>query len=183
MLGRDRSYFVKTNLWFYQKVLWNWYHQHARVFDWQHICYAWLTCFSTQSAYISLLLKKIEKKLARSFNFTFRHIDDVLSLNNSRFGDFVDRIYSIELDIRIPQIQIGLLHTLTYTSELYNKRYDFNFLMWTLHLYIARFQQHLHMEYISLSWYDIPELVVHIRISLIDVAANKEATEPMAPLN
>jgi hypothetical protein len=83
--------------------------------------------FNRQSAYISLLLKKIEKKLARSFNFTFRHIDDVLSLNNSRFGDFVDRIYSIELDIRIPQLQIGLLHTLTYTSELYNKRYDFNF--------------------------------------------------------
>ena len=85
--------------------------------------------FSGHSACIWGLLKKIEKKLARSFNFTFRHIDDVLSLNNSRFGDFVDHIYSIELDIRIPQIQIGLLHTLTYTSELYNKRYDFNFLM------------------------------------------------------
>jgi hypothetical protein len=24
------------------------------------------------------------------FNFTFRYIDDVLSLNNSRFGDFVE---------------------------------------------------------------------------------------------
>ena len=36
VLGRDRSYFVKKKpLWFYQKVLWNWYHQHARVFDWQ----------------------------------------------------------------------------------------------------------------------------------------------------
>jgi len=33
------------------------------------------------------------KKLARSFTFKFRHIDDVLSLNNSMFGDFVDRIY------------------------------------------------------------------------------------------
>jgi hypothetical protein len=42
-------------------------------------------------------LKKNEKKLARSFNFTFRYIDDVFSLNNSRFGDFVDRIYPIEL--------------------------------------------------------------------------------------
>jgi hypothetical protein len=27
-------------------------------------------------------------------------IDDVLSLNNSRFGDFVDRIYPIELEIK-----------------------------------------------------------------------------------
>jgi hypothetical protein len=33
-------------------------------------------------------------------HFTFRYIDDVLSLNNSRFGDFVDRIYPIELEIK-----------------------------------------------------------------------------------
>ena len=41
----------------------------------------------------------VEQLLARSFNFMFRCIDDVLSLNNSRFGDFVDRIYPIELEI------------------------------------------------------------------------------------
>jgi hypothetical protein len=29
-----------------------------------------------------------------------RYIDDVLSLNNSRFGDFVDRIYPIEFEIK-----------------------------------------------------------------------------------
>jgi len=34
------------------------------------------------------------------FNFTFRYIDDVLSLNNASFGDFVDRIYPIELEIK-----------------------------------------------------------------------------------
>jgi hypothetical protein len=38
-------------------------------------------------------LKKKEKKLAQSINFTFRYMDDVISLNNSRFGDFVYRIY------------------------------------------------------------------------------------------
>ena len=43
---------------------------------------------------------KNQKNLVRSFNFTFRYIDDVLSLNNSRFGDFVDRIYPIELEIK-----------------------------------------------------------------------------------
>ena len=46
------------------------------------------------------LLKKNEKNLARSFNFTFHYIDDVLSLNNSRLGDFVDRIYIVELEIK-----------------------------------------------------------------------------------
>ena len=40
------------------------------------------------------------EKLAQSFNFTLRNIDDVLSLNNFRFGDFADRIYPIELEIK-----------------------------------------------------------------------------------
>ena len=40
------------------------------------------------------------KEASRSFNFTFRYIDDVLSLNNCKFGDFVDRIYPIELEIK-----------------------------------------------------------------------------------
>jgi len=38
--------------------------------------------------------------LVRSFSFTFRCIDGVLSLNNSGFGDFVDRIDPIELEIK-----------------------------------------------------------------------------------
>jgi hypothetical protein len=33
------------------RTIWNWYHQHARVFDWQHICYVWWTWFSTDSRY------------------------------------------------------------------------------------------------------------------------------------
>jgi hypothetical protein len=53
-------------------------------------------------------------------------------------------------------------------TKLDDKRDYFNFHLWTFHLYAATFQQHLHMEYISLSWYDIPELVVPIRISLIE---------------
>ena len=57
-----------------------------------------LFLYSYEADFIQGLLKKNEKKLARSFNFTFRYIDDVLSLN-SRFGDFVDRIYPIELEI------------------------------------------------------------------------------------
>ena len=45
-------------------------------------------------------LKKNEKKLARSFNFTFRHIDNIISLNDSNVGDFVDRFYPTELQIK-----------------------------------------------------------------------------------
>jgi hypothetical protein len=56
-----------------------------------------LFLYSYEADFIQELLRKNEKKLARSFNFTFRYIDDVLSLHNSRFGDFVDRIYPLSL--------------------------------------------------------------------------------------
>jgi hypothetical protein len=125
----------------------------------KHIWYAWWTCFSTDSRhtygyklaplladlflysyeadFIQGLLKKNEKKLARSFNFMFRYIDGVLSLNNSRFGDFVDRINPIEfeikdttdtdrsasyLDLHLEIDSEGRLRT-----KLYNKRDYFNF--------------------------------------------------------
>ena len=56
--------------------------------------------YSYETDFVQGLLKKNEKKPARSFNFKYRYIDDVLSLNNSRFGDFIDRIYTIELETK-----------------------------------------------------------------------------------
>jgi hypothetical protein len=105
----------KTPLWFYQKVLWNWYHQHAWVFRLTtYLVYlvniplgtncapllADLFLYSYEADFIQGFLKKNENRLAQSFNFTFCYIDDVRSLNNSRFGNFVDRIYPIELEIK-----------------------------------------------------------------------------------
>ena len=60
-----------------------------------------LFLYSYEADFIQgFLKKKKEHTLARSFNFTFRYIDDVLSQINSRFGDFVDRIYPTELEIK-----------------------------------------------------------------------------------
>ena len=50
-----------------------------------------------EAGFMQGLLKKNEKKLTRSFNFTFRYIDHVLSLNTSMFGDDVDCVYPSEL--------------------------------------------------------------------------------------
>ena len=58
-----------------------------------------LFLYSYEADFIQGLLKKNENKLAQFINFTIRYIDGVLSLNNSRFGNFVDRIYPIELEI------------------------------------------------------------------------------------
>ena len=46
------------------------------------------------------LLQKNKKKLSLSLNFTFRYTEVVLSLNDFNLGDFVDRIYPIELEIK-----------------------------------------------------------------------------------
>ena len=66
-----------------------------------------------------------------------RYIDDVLSLNNSRFGDFFDRIYPIELEKKdttdTDRSASNLDLVLEFDSEgrlrtkLYGKRNDFNF--------------------------------------------------------
>ena len=122
------------------------------------------------------LLTKNENKLAQSFNFTFHYTDDVLSLNNSRFGDFVYRIYPIDLEINdttdtdmyasFLDLNLEIDSEGRIRTELYDKIDCLNFPIF--HLYVATFQQHLYMEYISLSRYDIPELVVPVRISLIE---------------
>ena len=108
---RDRSYFVKEKpLWFYQTI-------HARVYDWQHICYLWRTWFSTDNRQtygykLCSSSRRLVPLFVRGWLHTgasqekrkeaspFRYIDDVLLLNNSRFGDFVARIYPIELEIK-----------------------------------------------------------------------------------
>ena len=70
-------------------------------------------------------------------NLRYRYIEDVLSLNNSRFGDFVDRIYPIELEIKDTTDTDRLASCLDLHLEIdsegrlrtknYDKRDDSNF--------------------------------------------------------
>jgi hypothetical protein len=95
--------------------------------------------FSYEADFIQGLLKKNEKKLARSFNFTFRYIDDFRSLNNYRLGDFVYRIYPIELEIKDTtdtdrsasylDLHLEIDSECWLRTKLYETRDDFNFLI------------------------------------------------------
>ena len=126
-------------------------------FDWQHLCYLCWTCFSTDSrhtyryklCFSSRRLVPLfvwgrlhtgasqEKRKETSPNFTFRYIDDVLSLNNSKFGDFVDRINPIELEIKDTtdtdtsasylDLHLEIDSEGRLRTKLYDKRKDFNF--------------------------------------------------------
>jgi hypothetical protein len=46
---------------------------------------------------ISFVVRENEKKLARFFNFMFHYIYHIISQNYSKFGDFVDHIYPIDI--------------------------------------------------------------------------------------
>ena len=59
-----------------------------------------LFLYSYEAEFIQTLIKSGKRQLAKSFNFTFRYIDDVLSLNNSKFSDYINDIYPEELEIK-----------------------------------------------------------------------------------
>jgi hypothetical protein len=51
--------------------------------------YLWsLFLYSYESEFLQKLVKGKKIQEARAFNFTYRYIDDVLSINNSRFAEF-----------------------------------------------------------------------------------------------
>ena len=92
---------------------------------------------SYEADFIQKMLKSDRKIIAKDFNFTYRYIDDVLSLNNPKFSEFLHVIYPSELEIKdttesgCSASYLDLL--LEYDNEkklcvkLYDKRDDFNF--------------------------------------------------------
>ena len=74
--------------------------------------------------------------LAQQFNFTYRYIDDVLSLKNTKFAEYLEFIYPRELEIKETTktaASSSYLDCYLYidngklATRLYDKRDDFNF--------------------------------------------------------
>ena len=97
-----------------------------------------LFLYSYEAEFIQNLLKdKKNKRLAKSFNFTFRYIDDVLSINNPHFSDYVHQIYPSELEIKDTtdtdnsasylDLFLSIDQGGHLQSKIYDKRDDFNF--------------------------------------------------------
>ena len=59
-----------------------------------------LFLYSYEAEFVQKLLRDKNKKLAVSFNLTYRYMDDVLSINNHNFHNYVHLIYPEELDIK-----------------------------------------------------------------------------------
>ena len=97
---------------------------------------------------------------------------------------------SYEVDVTpypLKKIESRLIHSTNFTlchffactlKERERERERFQFSHLELSIFsVATFRWDLYMEYTSLSWYGIPELVVNIRTSCIStVDANEEST-------
>ena len=93
--------------------------------------------YSYEAEFIQTLLSTGRKQLASRFNFTYRYIDYVLSINNPEFVNYLGQMYPVELEIKdttesnnsasyldllLSIGRDGQLHT-----SIYDKSDDFNF--------------------------------------------------------
>ena len=95
-----------------------------------------LFLYSYEAEFVQSLLQAGKKHLAQQFNFTYRYIDDVLSLKNTKIAEYLEFIYPRELEIKETTetaASSSYLDCYLYiangklTTRLYDKRDDFNF--------------------------------------------------------
>ena len=96
-----------------------------------------LFLYSYEAEFVQKLLRDKNKKLAVSFNLTYRYIDDVLSINNHNFHNYVHLIYPDELEIKDTtesdrcasylDILLNIDSDGRLITILYDKRDDFDF--------------------------------------------------------
>ena len=113
----------------------------------------------------------------KSFKFKFRYIDDVLSFNNSEFGDFVHHIYPTELEIKdttdrarsASYLDLHLEIDNVLRMNLYDESNHCNFPIMNLLFICGNIPEApAYMEYTSRSCSDISDLMAPIMISLLE---------------
>jgi hypothetical protein len=96
-----------------------------------------MSVMHSQSEFLQNLVKDKKIHEARAFNFTYRYIDDVLSINNPRFAEFLPLIYPPELEIKETTYTASSASCLDlylefddsgqHSTKIYDKGDDFNF--------------------------------------------------------
>ena len=93
--------------------------------------------YSYETAFLQNIVKNKKMKDARSFNLTYRYIDDVLSKNNPSFAEWIPSIHPPELKIKETTDSTCSTYLLDWhpefdtsghlSTKIYEKRDDFNF--------------------------------------------------------
>ena len=131
--------------------------------------------YSYETDFIQSLLSTGKKHLASRFNLTYRYIDDVLSINNPEFENYLGQMYPAELEIKdttecttsasyldllLSIGRDGQLHT-----SIYDKRDDFNFHITNFpFLWVVIFHHRRPMACLSLNLYDTPGLAPRMNV-------------------
>ena len=66
-----------------------------------------LFAYSYESELLQNMVKDKKIHEARAFNFTYMYIDDVLSINNSRFAEFLPLVYPPELEVKETTVRMS----------------------------------------------------------------------------
>ena len=75
-------------------------HQYSNGYELRSATRRFVSNTLMRQYFLQGLLKNKDKKLVQTFNSNIRYIDDVLSLNNSRFADYLPRIYPNEHEVK-----------------------------------------------------------------------------------
>ena len=129
----------------------------------------------TLSEWVKSIADVLKQRIVSRFNFTYRFIDNVLSINNPEFESYLGQVYSVELEIKDPterNISASYLDLLLWIGRdsqlhtpIYDKRNDVNFHITTFRFWVAIFQLRLPMASLSCSLYDIPGIASHMDVS------------------
>ena len=95
-----------------------------------------ISLYSHEAEFIQSLFSAGRKQLAFQFSFTYRHIDDVLSINNPDFQNYLGQMYPAELEIKdtthsnnsatFLDLLLSVGRDGQLPTSLYDKRDDFN---------------------------------------------------------
>ena len=96
-----------------------------------------LFLYSYENQFSDKLVKEGKRKLARKFNLSKGYIDDVISVNNKRFNEFISDVYPKELTISETTESTSVASYIdlpftrdknnNITTKLYDKRDEFGF--------------------------------------------------------
>ena len=130
--------------------------------------------YSYEADFIQSLLSTGKKHLASRFNLTYRYIDDVLSINNPEFENYLGQMYPAELEIKettestTSASYLDLLLSIGRDGQLqtsiYDKRDDFNFHITNFPFRVVIFHLRQPMEFLSLNLYDTPGLAPRMNV-------------------
>ena len=103
-------------------------------FQWEPIV---LDLYLYENEFLDNMIKSGHRRLARSFNLVYRHIDDLIVFNNRKFLDYLKEIYLSQLTVEKANKLDHLADYLDITfvigsggklsTRLYDKRNDFDF--------------------------------------------------------